>query len=414
VTRKPASVAWGWMMRNLWKIAKHEYRRTVVRRGFILMTAAVPLGMMALIALVILVEGMGVDDRPLGFVDHSGTVDAALYASLPEGGDRVQILSFPDEETAQAALEAEEIQAFFVLPADYPQTLQTDLYYLEEPPSDGAWRDFDDLVRISLLAGMPGEMQQRLLRGPEITVQDVVSNRSFSESSIVNIILPFVATFIFFFATMFAAGYMLSVVAGEKENRTIEIMVTSVTAGQLIGGKTLGLLGAALTQLGLYLVALIVGVLVAAPYVPELQQLVVPWDYVGVIALFFLTTYALVAAVMIAIGGAVTEIQQGQQLAGILNLFFLAPIFLLPVLLEDPGHPLMIFLTLFPTTSFLTVSLRWGLGTVPMWQIGVSWLILAATTGFMVWAAARIFRAGMLRYGQALNFKSAIAAVRRR
>jgi len=401
-------------MRNLWMIAKHEYRHTVVRRGFVLITAAVPLGMIALIVMAILVESMGADDRPLGYVDHSGTGDAALTTSLPEGKDRIQILSFPDETAARAALESEQIQAFFVLPANYPQTRQSDLYYLEEPPNDEAWRDLDDLVRINLVAGMPGEIQQRLLEGPELTVQDIVSNRSFGESSVVNILLPFVATFIFFFATMFAAGYMLGVVAGEKENRTIEIMVTSVTTGQLIGGKTLGLLSAALTQLGIYLVALVIGLIVATPYVPELQQLVVPWDYVGVIALFFLATYTLVAAVMIAIGGAVTEIQQGQQLAGILNLFFLVPILLLPVLLENPGHPLIVFLTLFPTTSFLTVSLRWGLGTVPMWQIGVSWLILVATAGFMVWAAARIFRAGMLRYGQPLNFKSAVAAVRRR
>jgi len=54
----------------------------------------------------------------------------------------VDIRAFPDEETALAALESEEIQAFFVLPADYPDALQTDLYYLEEPPSTDVWRDF--------------------------------------------------------------------------------------------------------------------------------------------------------------------------------------------------------------------------------------------------------------------------------
>jgi ABC-2 type transport system permease protein len=88
------------------------------------------------------------------------------------------------------------------------------------------------------------------------------------------------------------------------------------------------------------------------------------------------------------------------------------PIFLLPILFENPGHPLMVFFTLFPTTSFLTVSLRWGLGTVPMWQIGLGWVLLVATAAFVVWAAARVFRAGMLHYGQPLNLKAALAAVR--
>lgn len=399
-------------MRSFWLVAKHEYRRTVVRRGFLIMTAAIPLGMAALIALVILVEGMGADNRPIGYVDYTGSLDPGLHASLPGASDRIQVRSFPDEELARTALEGEEIQAFFVLPAEYPQTLHTELYYLEKPPGRDAWGDFDDFVRFNLLAAMPEEMQQLLFEGPDITVYDLASNREFSESSIVNVILPFVATFFFIFATMSAAGYMLGIVAGEKENRTLEVMVTSVTPGQLIGGKAAGLLAASLTQLAIYAVAAVIGLVIAAQYVPELQQLEVPWVYLGIMALFFLPTYALISAVMIAIGSAVTELQQGQQLAGLLNLVFMLPLFLLPLLFQNPGGPLMVFLTLFPTTSFLTISLRWGLGTVPLWQVGIAWVLLLATTIFVVWAAARVFRAGMLRYGQPLNFKSALAAIR--
>ena len=151
----------------------------------------------------------------------------------------------------------------------------------------------------------------------------------------------------------------------------MEVMVTSVTPGQLIGGKAVGLLAASLTQLAIYVVAAVVGLIVAAQYVPELQQLEVPWLYLGIMALFFLPTYALISAVMIAVGAAVTELQQGQQMAGLLNLFFMLPLFLLVLLFKDPGGPLMVFFTLFPTTSFLTISLRWGLGTVPLWQVGV-------------------------------------------
>jgi ABC-2 type transport system permease protein len=238
------------------------------------------------------------------------------------------------------------------------------------------------------------------------------SNREFSEKSIINVVLPFVATFFFIFATMSGAGYMLGVVAGEKENRTIEVMVTSLTPGQLIGGKSVGLLAASLSQLAIYVVAAVIGLIVAAQYVPEIQQLEVPWLYLSIVVLFFLPTYALISAVMIAVGAAVTELQQGQQLAGLLNLVFMIPLFLLPLLMKDPGGSLMIFLTLFPTSSFLTISLRWGLGTVPLWQVGVAWVLLMATAIFTVWAAARIFRVGMLRYGQPLSFKSAWAAVR--
>lgn len=192
----------------------------------------------------------------------------------------------------------------------------------------------------------------------------------------------------------------------------MEIMVTSVTPGQLVGGKTTGLLGVTLTQLFIYLVAVVVGLKASAPFVLALQQATVPWAYLGVMALFFLPAYAFICAVMVAVGGAVTEMQQGQQVAAILNLFFLLPLFLTPIIFNNPGHPVIVFLTLFPTTAFLTISLRWGLGTIPVWQLGLSWVLLVATMVFVVWAAARIFRAGMLRYGQPLSLKVAVGTIR--
>ena len=401
-------------MRNFWLVAKREYRSVVVRRGFVILTAAIPLGLALLVGLGFLTQTLRENQSrlPVGYVDQAGFLDAGRQAALPGDKKGVEVRAFPDQEMALAALEGGEIQAFFVFPPDYRQTLHTEIYYLEKPLSNKTWGDFDDWVRANLIASYPAQIQARLLEGTSITVHDIVSNRTFSENSIANIVLPFVATFFFFFATMSAAGYMLGVVAGEKENRTMEILVTSVTPGQLIGGKAAGLLAASLTQLAIYVIAVVIGLKIAAPYVPELQQVVVPWDYLGVMALFFLPAYGLIAAIMMALGSAVTDVQQGQQIAGLLNLVFMLPILLVVVILEDPAGPLVTLMTLFPTTSFLTISLRWGLGAVPLWQIGVSWVLLVATMVFVLWAAARIFRAGMLRYGQPMSWKAVVAAVK--
>ena len=77
-------------MHSLWLVAKHEYRTTVIRRGFLIMTIAIPLGMAALIGLVFLVEGPRNDSRPIGYVDYSGVIDPGLQASLPDAADRAQ------------------------------------------------------------------------------------------------------------------------------------------------------------------------------------------------------------------------------------------------------------------------------------------------------------------------------------
>lgn len=401
-------------MRNLWLIAKHEYRETALKRAFLLLTFGIPLGMLALIAVAVVVEESGASPLPLGYVDHSGLLDLSRYTELPNPEDRVPLRAFADESSAQAALEGGQVQAVFVFPADYPANLQTDLYFLDSPPEGKVWSDLDDFVRLNLIADYPQDLRVRLFEGPDVTVHDLASGRTFSEIGIVNIMLPFFASFFLFFSTMSASGYLLGVVAGEKENRTIEVMVTSVTPGQLIAGKTLGLFAATLTQLAIYIVTGVVGVVIAARFVPELQQLQMPWAYIALMAAFFLPTYLLISGIMIAIGSSVTGLEQGQQIAGILNLLFILPIFLTPLLFENPGSPPLVALTLFPTTAFLTVSLRWGLGTVPVWQLTLSWVLLVTTAALTIWAAARIFRMGMLRYGQPLNLKSALCAVRGR
>ncbi len=401
-------------MRNLWLIAKHEYRQTALKRAFLVLTFGLPLLLVGLIVVAVMVEESGASPLPVGYVDHSGKLDLARYAELPNPEDRVQLRAFADEPSAQAALKGEQVQAVFVFPADYPDTMQTDLYYLDSPPEGEVWSDLGDFVRLNLLADYPEDVRMRLLEGPEVTVQDLASGRTFSESGVINMVLPFIASFFLFFSTMSASGYLLGVVAGEKENRTMEVMVTSVTPGQLIVGKTLGLFAATLTQLAIYVLAGVVGLLIAGRFVPEIQQLQVPWAYIALVVAFFLPTYLLISGLMIAIGSSVAELEQGQQVAGLLNLLFIVPIFLTPLLFENPGSPPLVALTLFPTTAFLTVSLRWGLGTVPVWQLALSWVLLVATAALTIGAAARIFRMGMLRYGQPLNFKSALAAIRGR
>jgi ABC-2 type transport system permease protein len=400
------------MLRNLWMVARFEYRHVVIRRGFLLVTLAIPLGLALLIAVMVIYITSKFNLLPVGYVDQAGFLQVERQQELPNPEDRVVIAAFPDEAQALAALQREEIQAFFVFPQDYAQTLQTDLYYLEKPPDSSVWGDFDDFIRLNLVAQLPAGLQDRVLAGPQVTVIDIDSNRQFSEDNVINIIVPFVASFLFFFATMSASGYMLQAIADEKENRTLEIMITSLTPGQLIGGKLVGLVAASLTQLMIYLLAAVVCVQVAAPYIGALQQAEMPWTYLGVMALFFLPTYVLIASIMVAIGGSVDELQQGQQIAGILNLIFISPVFLTLLIFENPAHLLVLFMTFFPPTAFLTISLRWGLSSIPTWQIVLSWVLLVTTTAGSLWAAARIFRAGMLRYGQPLSIRSMLDAIK--
>jgi len=221
-----------------------------------------------------------------------------------------------------------------------------------------------------------------------------------------------VLSYMFLVATMSASGHMLGVVAVEKENRTMEILISSISPAKLVMGKALGLMAGTLAQLAIYLATLVIVLSYLVTRYDFLQNVAVPWQYLGLMALFFLPSYALIAGLMITIGSAVTEMQQGQQIAGMLSLFFTAPLIMMPIFFNDPGQPLVVAMTLFPPTSFITVSLRWGLGAIPDWQLVAGWVLLVTAALFTIWVASRVLRVGMLRYGQPLKMAHIAALLR--
>ncbi|HOU13872.1 MAG TPA: ABC transporter permease [Anaerolineae bacterium] len=400
-------------MRNLWLVAKHEYLKIVRQKSFLFGTLGIPVLIIVVMAVSILAAIGQRGNLPLGYVDHTGILSASVTPPAPDKGERpVAIRAFADEAAAQTALEANTIQAYYVVPADYVQSGRVQLFFRDKRPGEMVQEDFADFLRANLLADHPADVQRRLLEGSDVTFRSSDGSRELDSNNVVSFIVPFVAAFFFVFAVLNAGSYMLQAVTDEKENRTIEVLATSIRPEELIGGKAVGLMSVGLTQLGIWVLTGVLALLAAAPFVPEVRGVRVPWSFVGVAVLFFVPAYALIAGLMTAVGGMVTDLRQGQQITGILNLFFTLPFFFLAVIMEKPNSPLLIILTLFPTTAFVTITMRWAMTTVPLWQLAVSWVLSVTSAVVSVWLAARIFRLGMLRYGQNLNVKTIIASLR--
>lgn len=418
-------------MHKLLLVAKHEYLNTVPRRSFVLGTLGLPLLIAAIMAVSIWMATRGEDTRPVGYVDNAGVVlarpeqiaidaptaaaEMAQQAVEERGVERpIEMQPFADEASARAALQGGVIQAYYVLPPEYRHTGRTQLYYLNEAPDGQAATAFDALLRSNLLAGQPSAVQQRMVHGIDVTIRSADGSREFGASSVVDVLVPFAAGFFFVFVVLSSAGYLLMAVASEKENRTLEMMATTLSPFQLIGGKSLGLLAAALTQMAVWLGALAIGLAMGARFIPEMGALEMPWSLLLIVALYFFPSYVLVAGLMVAIGSAMSELREGQQIASILNLMFMLPFFFAVIFFFDPNSPLLVALTLFPTTAFITVAMRWSLTSIPAWQLIVSWTFLVMTAGLSILVAARVFRSGMLRYGQRLSLRELATAVAKR
>ena len=148
-------------MSKFWLVAKNEYRKRAGQRSFLIGTLLIPVAIVVLFALTIFIVERGTNREPIGFVDHSGLLAGKPAPELEE--DAVDIFEYPDEQAAQGALEAKEIQAYYVIPESYPEVLEVDLYYWDDWPAGEVQRDFDDYIRAILLPEGLNPIQTRLL-----------------------------------------------------------------------------------------------------------------------------------------------------------------------------------------------------------------------------------------------------------
>ncbi len=392
-------------MRKVWLVFKHEYLRHVLRKRFILALFSLPLFFLVILLVGMLLIWIQYNPLPVGYVDLSGLLNHPVALSA-EGriSPSLEIRRFETEDNARAALQAKKIQAYFILAANYLQTGAVRLVALE-PPGDDVQAQFREFLRANLVAHQPAGITTRLLEGAALVVRASQGNRQMAANQILNVLLPLAGGFLFILATNTSGSYLLQALVEEKENRTMEIIVTSLSPGQLMAGKIAGNMCVGLTSLLAWIVFGLLALLFAIRYL--FQGQVIQFD-LGFFILTFATllpAFILVAAMMAAVGATATESREAQQVAGLFTLPLSVPFMLLSPILSNPNSPLSIGLSLFPLTAPVTLPLRAALTLVPVWQIATSLAILFLLSACSIWFAGRAFRLGMLRYGKRLSWK---------
>jgi ABC-2 type transport system permease protein len=398
-------------MKKILQIAISEYRRRVTRKGFIAILL-MPLILIAVIAVVGYISASATinsDRGVVGYVDPSNLLAQAVQPR-PDALNTFQ--RFTDAQAAHTALEQKQIIAYYVLATDFANTGQADLYYWQNEPGKSVTQAFNRFAKTALVDGHDAAVTQRLLDGTSFTLRTPDGSRTFGENDIFTIIFPIVVSILFIIALFGGAQYLLQAVVDEKENRTIEIIVTSVTPTQLMSGKILGLAAVALTQIGVWLVGSVVALSLVKSQVSFLQNMYVdPWFIVLALVLCVLQ-YLVYGAIMAGIGSIVTDTKQGQSYATPFTMVAMIPMYFLAVIMFDPNGTLAVILSLFPLTAPLTLLMRYGMTSVPLWQILTAIVLLGLCAAGAMWLAGRIFRAGMLRFGQRMNISEIAAAIK--
>jgi len=186
----------------------------------------------------------------------------------------------------------------------------------------------------------------------------------------------------------------------EKTSRIMEVMLSTANAKELMAGKILGVGAVGLTQVAIWAGTALVfsaGPLAAGA---ALLKGVLSIKLLIFFALYFLLGYVLYSTLCAAVGSMVNSEQEAQQLQFLIMMPMILSVIMIMQIFQHPNSPMAFWGSLFPFTAPLVMFTRIAMQEPPMWQIGLSIVLMVATIYGMIWLCGRIYRVGILMYGK--------------
>jgi ABC-2 type transport system permease protein len=409
-------------VRRILIVARHEYLVNVRRAGFIAMTVLVPLlGVVGLVvaaffggqAAAFFVSTFVPTETKMGMVDHLG----AFTPILPEY--QKQMTLYPNEEQGRAAVRDGVIGTLLIIGEDYLDTGEVKFVSKEGGFSAAILEDFETSQAFFVDHLLRDEVDAKVRARVADPIEPVVVGLDAEEEPeggplalVLNLIVPYFLGILLVMTIFVTSGYLLQGVARDKTSRVMEILLSSVTARELLAGKVLGLGALGLTQVVIWLgssVALSGGTMgllgIALPFLVRPQVLVL-----GVV--YYVLGFLVYAVLMGSVGALGTTQQESQQLAGIFSLLAAIPLMLGGFMFSNPNMTIVRVLSWFPFTAPTMMLLRLPMGEVPLIDIVGSILMLLVSIPVVLWAGSKIFRMGLLMYGKRPGLRQVLRALR--
>ena len=192
----------------------------------------------------------------------------------------------------------------------------------------------------------------------------------------------------------------------------MEVLLSSVTPGQLMVGKILGLGAAGLVQIVVWLVS---GITLLTLINTGLEiSIEIPGAELALVGvLFFLLGYLFFATLMAGMGAVASTAREGSQLSVIFVLPLVVPIYGWLYIVSNPTTPFVQFLTVFPFTSPVVVMERLAVGAIGFWEVTLSLGVLALSIMAAMYMMIRVFRTYLLTYGKRPGLREVLRTLAR-
>ncbi len=212
-----------------------------------------------------------------------------------------------------------------------------------------------------------------------------------------------------FFLLITSGSMLLQSALIEKKEKMSEIILSSISAEELMAGKIIGHFILGMIQIGVWFG---VGIPLADYFfdLPLLEAFLNP--ALPIIAVFALLGYLVFAALYVGIGATMEDLESATNIQSMVFVLPVLPILIIGPVFNNPGGMLARIGTYFPLTSPIISIVRIAIGEIATGEIIIALAILVVTAAFFVLAAAKIFRVGMLMYGKSASWQEIIRWLR--
>ncbi len=252
-------------------------------------------------------------------------------------------------------------------------------------------------------AGMDPKRAEGLTEVERPTSRTVTAAGEATTNEMLNVLLPAAFMGLLLVSVITSGQYLLTSTVEEKSTRVVEVLLSAVSARELMTGKIIGQMAVGLVVLGLY-----AGLGILALFSFAALGLLDPMLIVFLF-IFFILAYFSIAAMMAAIGASVNEMREAQSLMTPVMLVIMIPWIIWMPISRDPNSLLAIVLSYIPPISNFVILLRMTSSSPPpMWQAWLAVAVGAVGVYVLLWFAGKVFRVGLLMFGKPPSMKTLI------
>jgi ABC-2 type transport system permease protein len=404
-------------------IARREFAERARSKWFLAITLLGPIGIAALIVVPALLIGNPAGTR-IEIVDRTGVLAEPLSAALTAAQWKPAVVA-PDTPDADemARIRDRKINGFLTVPADALDSGAI-VYRGDNGSNQIVQTTLRETVRLVVQAergkraGVAGDKLAEIIKPARFEPQQTNGKTEATSGGLAFLIGYAIAYVLFLVITVYAVAVMRSVVQ-EKTTRVMELMVATVKPRSLMAGKILGVGGAGLVQVAVWLVIAavtltyrdqVLGVFGIAAGNVALPSLT--FDVIAIALAFFVLGYFFYASMYAAVGAMVSTEQDTQQVQLPVTLLLIVGIVSVTSVSGDPRGVTAAVMTTIPFWSPLLMPMRYVLGGATPVDVVISLAILLVSTVLIARAAAKIYRVGVLMYGKRPSLQELIRWLR--